>query len=321
MAEQAPEDLAARARAISVIIPAYNRAWVLPDALGSVLSQEPPPGEVIVVDDGSTDGTDELLRSYGDRVVVVAQENSGVSAARNAGVEAATGTHVTFLDSDDQFLPGLIAEQARKLPERGEVLFSRVAFAKLTPESLTGEEFGAARGVSTITTDSDGWATDAVEDVARGHHLHVNGMILRKETFAEIGGFSTDLIFGEDEDWFFRAALRARLRLTDRPLASRRYHDSMTSLDSEPHLSSLVRVMDRIKTRAAESGHRRAAIISRRRLADKLSALSNHYIRNGKRSSAVKAAARSFRANPSRLSRLAKLVMLCSGWSPRRSGE
>lgn len=99
---------------ISAIIPTYNRRSHVCRAVDSILSQSLQPTEVIVVDDGSTDGTAELLRdSYGDRLRIIQQPNGGVSKARRAGLEIASCDWVAFLDSDDEWLPGRLEAMAR----------------------------------------------------------------------------------------------------------------------------------------------------------------------------------------------------------------
>ncbi len=90
----------------SVIIPAYNRAAMLERALSSVFSQDFSDYELIVVDDGSTDGTPEMLTMYRDDITIIRQQNRGVSAARNAGLRHARAPWILFLDSDDEYLPG-----------------------------------------------------------------------------------------------------------------------------------------------------------------------------------------------------------------------
>ena len=96
---------------VSVIVPTYNRAHVLSRALDSVLAQTRPGMEIIVVDDGSTDHTPELLADYGDSLRVLRQPNAGVSAARNAGIRASRGEFVALLDSDDSWTPDKLACQ------------------------------------------------------------------------------------------------------------------------------------------------------------------------------------------------------------------
>ena len=90
---------------VSVIIPAYNRGWILTEAIDSVLTQDFKDYELIVVDDGSTDNTRAILDTYGQDIIVLRQVNKGVSAARNLGIAEAEGQLVAFLDSDDLWLP------------------------------------------------------------------------------------------------------------------------------------------------------------------------------------------------------------------------
>src|SRR5947207_1339494 len=93
-------------QSFSVIVPTFNRAKVLPEALDSIFMQGIPDVQVIVVDDGSIDNTEAVVAGYGHRVCYVRQENSGAAAARNLGVDLATGCFISFLDSDDVWMPG-----------------------------------------------------------------------------------------------------------------------------------------------------------------------------------------------------------------------
>ncbi len=97
---------------ISVIIPTFNRAWSLARAIDSVLAQTLAPKEIIVVDDGSTDRTAQVLAAYGDRIQILTRQNAGVSSARNAGIRHSTGDWVALLDSDDEWKPEKLACQA-----------------------------------------------------------------------------------------------------------------------------------------------------------------------------------------------------------------
>jgi glycosyltransferase involved in cell wall biosynthesis len=98
---------------VSVVIPTYNRASVLGRAIDSVLAQTYTNFEVIVVDDGSTDNTQELLSKYEDRIVTITQPNAGVSCARNNGVLKSSGEWIAFLDSDDSWLPNKLELQMK----------------------------------------------------------------------------------------------------------------------------------------------------------------------------------------------------------------
>jgi glycosyltransferase involved in cell wall biosynthesis len=101
--------------AVSVIIPCYNRAHCVNEAIDSVLSQSFQDFEIIVVDDGSTDSTIEVLKGYGDRLIVIRQENCGVSAARNTGIRSAQGEWIALLDSDDTWEPDKLKIQLEDL--------------------------------------------------------------------------------------------------------------------------------------------------------------------------------------------------------------
>ena len=104
---------------ISCIVPVLNGERYLTEAIASVLTQTEPPLEIIVVDDGSTDRTVELARSFGDAVRLVRQEHRGVSAARNHGVRVARGELLAFLDADDLYLPRKLAQQRARPVTRG----------------------------------------------------------------------------------------------------------------------------------------------------------------------------------------------------------
>jgi glycosyltransferase involved in cell wall biosynthesis len=111
---QRPNSTAANAMhppRVSIVIPTYNRAWTLAEAIDSVLGQTFASFEIIVVDDGSTDGTARLLQRYGSAVRVLRQINQGVSAARNAGIRSARGELIALLDSDDLWRPEKLARQ------------------------------------------------------------------------------------------------------------------------------------------------------------------------------------------------------------------
>ncbi len=107
---------------VSVIIPTYNRGWVLREAIDSVLAQDYTDYELIVVDDGSTDNTRKILDSYGRDIIVLQQPNQGVSAARNRGIAESRAQLVALLDSDDIWLPQKLTRQ--------------VAFFKSNPDAL-----------------------------------------------------------------------------------------------------------------------------------------------------------------------------------------
>lgn len=102
---------------VSIVIPCYNSAELISETLDCAVEQDYENKEIIVIDDGSTDNSPEIVKSYGSQITLVTQENAGVSAARNHGIKIATGDYLQFLDSDDLILPGKIRQNIERLTE------------------------------------------------------------------------------------------------------------------------------------------------------------------------------------------------------------
>ncbi len=119
----------ASAPLVSVVMPAYNVAWCIGRAVDSVLAQDFRSRELIVVNDGSTDGTRAVLERYGAAITVIDQENQGMSAARNVAIRRARGTYVAFLDADDWWLPGKLRRQVELMQGSPEIGFCSNAVA------------------------------------------------------------------------------------------------------------------------------------------------------------------------------------------------
>ena len=109
---------------ISAVIPAYNAGPYLSRTLDSVLRQTHLPDEIIVVDDGSTDNTTDVAVAYGDRVILIQQENAGASVARNTGINAAKGDWIAFLDADDEWIPEKLRRQTEHLQKHPDLAWT-----------------------------------------------------------------------------------------------------------------------------------------------------------------------------------------------------
>lgn len=181
---------------VSVIIPAYNAAWCIRHAIDSVLAQSFRDFELIVVNDGSTDGTLDALRDYGDSVRIVSKPNGGLSSARNAGIAAARGEYVAFLDADDGWLPEKLMRQVALLDAHPETGFCSCATSVRTP---TGEELPA-------------WECPVIEHGILETIFRTNGAVAgsgsavmaRRALFAQVGGFDETLRSLEDIDMWMR---------------------------------------------------------------------------------------------------------------------
>ncbi|MEJ2185765.1 MAG: glycosyltransferase [Gemmatimonadota bacterium] len=186
---------------VSVIVPAYQqREWVL-EALDSVFAQTYTHTEVIVVDDGSTDGTADLVRDrFGDRVRVVRQGNQGLAAARNAGLAVARGELVQFLDADDRLAPGKLALQVDALGRHAgyDVAYCDYAFFPAPPPR-------ARRGVPTPPPEASGVLLEALLE---GNFIASHAALLRRTVLVEAGAFDPALGGAEDYDLWLRLAAR-----------------------------------------------------------------------------------------------------------------
>lgn len=210
--------------AVSIIIPAYNQSRYLGSAIRSALAQTHRDLEVIIVDDGSTDDTRAVVASFTDaRVHYVYQPNRGLSAARNTGLGHASGEFLSFLDSDDEFLP-----------EKLELLMA--AFAR-------DPGLGLVAGQA-VLIDQDGVPLSEVfdrplpsdgADLLLGNPLHVGSVLLRRSWQATVGRFDETLRSYEDWDMWLRLALAGcRMGCVARPVSLYRFHqDQMTRIGAQ----------------------------------------------------------------------------------------
>ena len=122
---------------VSIVIPAYNAEPCLLETLESALSQTYPAHEILVIDDGSKDRTEEIARSFGDRVRYIKQQNQGIAGARNTGIREATGDWIAFLDHDDLFLPEKIEREVAELEKNPELVVVYSAFTYFYSDGTT----------------------------------------------------------------------------------------------------------------------------------------------------------------------------------------
>jgi glycosyltransferase involved in cell wall biosynthesis len=218
MAANATSDATARPAvpAVSVIMPCWNREGFIADAIRSVLAQTLADFELLVVDDGSTDGTRDVVASFRDpRVRCLPREHRGISAAMNAGLAAARGRFIARLDSDDAWLPDLLATQVAALAAHPEIglVYSRAECTDTNwkpldmtwgyPLRFPGETFR-----SMVYNDCTCNIT----------------VVCRRECFERVGNYDETLATSEDLDMWLRVARHYQFGFTDRVLARVRLH-------------------------------------------------------------------------------------------------
>jgi glycosyltransferase involved in cell wall biosynthesis len=206
---------------VSVIIPCYNAARFLAQAIESVLSQTFRSFEILVIDDGSTDDTAKIITSYGDRIRYCHQENRGTASARNLGITMAQGVFVAFLDADDIWLPNKLEIQLR--------LFDR--------EPSLGVVYSDCYSI-----DEDGERTgfylqrklakkrDQAEEIFIKDFIPNSSIIIRRSCFDLIGFHDETMLLSEDEDLKIRLADRFPIGYVNMPLAEWRQHEGNKSL-------------------------------------------------------------------------------------------
>ena len=202
---------------VSVVIPTYNRAAIVTRAIDSVLAQTYPHFEIIVVDDGSTDNTREVLNErYGDRVRLVHQSNMGVSAARNAGVAAARYELVAFLDSDDYWLPRKLEVQVPLMADETVVLsFTNWWYGK----DSSGQDYFSKVGLSFESEPSVIDCPLRIMVRRRGTGVNSSVALCRKSAVRRVGGFDQRMKIYEDTRMWVRLSLEGKFAVTSEPLA------------------------------------------------------------------------------------------------------
>ena len=247
-----------------MIIPTYNRRDLLPRALDSVLAQTRDVDEIIVVDDGSTDGTDDMLRTrYGDRVRYVWQPNAGVSAARNHGLRLAQGRYLALLDSDDLWLPAKTELQVAFLevhPDFGMVVCD--------VERIDGDYHHIDVLRRRDTVREDGWV---LRWILHNPALVPASVLMRREVVDQLGGFDERLRTAEDLEFHLRVARHWKIGVVEQALVrAMRGHEGLSAADST--YDDYVRVVE-----AAVAGARGS--VDDRELDD---ALAGTYVRNAR---------------------------------------
>jgi glycosyltransferase involved in cell wall biosynthesis len=228
---------------VSCIVPAFDAERFVAEAIHSILAQTYPRREVIVVDDGSTDGTPAALATFGARIRVIRQENQGPSAARNRGLQESRGAFIAFLDADDLWVEDKLDAQMGRFRERPALELC-------------------------LAHTRSFWIPELADEARRltDHPYHrerlvflPSSIVARRELFERVGGFDPALRHGEDTDWVIRM-MRARTiyEAVPRLLLHRRQHTRNLTRQAAPSrdqmLALLKRGLDRDREARGASG-------------------------------------------------------------------
>jgi glycosyltransferase involved in cell wall biosynthesis len=226
---------------VSCIVAVYNGEPYLGEAIDSVLAQSWPAVELIVVDDGSTDGSAAIAAAYGERLRLVRQDNAGVSAARNVGVASSNGELITFLDADDRVHPEKFALQVARFQENDSLQFCDCHCRNFLSPELDVERLRREhRRRETIDTID---------------HGNLGSWMLRRALFDAVGGFVPGMRYSEDVDFRLRCMdLGARSETLPEVLVERRLHEhNVTNGNEREQQAALAAAMkahlDRVRAR------------------------------------------------------------------------
>lgn len=224
---------------ISVVIPTYNRASILSAAVNSVLGQTYPQREIIVVDDGSMDDTQQIIEHFKDQVKYIRTVNGGASAARNVGVRHSRGELIAFLDSDDEWRVDKLKKQAELISAGFDMVISDI--------EITDNERGSYTTQLRRMLPSDG---QMFEQVLKFPEITCSSMLIKRNVFDALGGFDESLKTAEDIDLLLRAAYSYKLALVPEPLV--RYRKSSDSLSNKVFTQNRLKVIEQFKQKNPE---------------------------------------------------------------------
>jgi glycosyltransferase involved in cell wall biosynthesis len=250
---------------VSVVIPSYNRAHTLPETIESVLAQSWPRIEIIVVDDGSTDGTEAAVAGYRDRITYVKQKNGGLAAARNAGFAKSTGEYVAWLDSDDLWNPDKTALQVAALEHHPDNVLVASDFSAFDADGFY-EESHVASYYSVVDRTPGGlagffpevidlrareipFAPEDAPEIVRvrggrvyekligGNCLHPPTVMFRRDAALRAGWVDASFRRDSDYEYLLRLSRQGRVAYVERPLM--RYRYSPDQMSSDKHLADI----------------------------------------------------------------------------------
>ena len=222
--------------AISVVIPLFNKAAYVGDAIRSVLEQTHPAAEIVVVDDGSTDGSAAVVSALEEPAIrLIRQTNGGVSVARNRGIEAARGDYIAFLDADDCYQPDFLAGIARLIQQ-----FPAAAVFCSAYTCFWGDGTRSARRMPAAAPGAALLVEDFYSAWCKNAFTCTNAVVVRGSLFEDPGlRFAPGEKLGEDQDLWFRMAEQATVAYLNSPLVDYRMGVMGSATQANPVLEVL----------------------------------------------------------------------------------
>lgn len=216
---------------VSVVMPCYNNAALLSASVHSVLQQDYPNIELIVVDDGSTDNSIAVLQSFGDKISIIQQKNQGPAAARNTGIQAAKGQFIAFNDSDDIWLPGKLTAQITYLQQHPDTGLCYSGWKVWAGDNATLQsEMLSSKVADAVDQSRTGWLyLSLLKDCV----IHTITAVIRRDVFDAVGMFNPAYRIGEDHDLWLRVSQHTKIAKLKAVYAL--YRDNPHSITKKVH--------------------------------------------------------------------------------------
>jgi glycosyltransferase involved in cell wall biosynthesis len=238
---------------VTVVIPAFNAAAFLGEALESVLAQTYQPLEIIVVDDGSEDETPQVAAAYASKVTYIRKERGGPASARNSGIRAASGEWIAFQDADDIWLPTFL----EKLVHTSAKKSADVAFCDavtLENDIMVGPTFFERKGLKTRLDEIAPYdiLLDPFSLFFEFHQFMLTcAVLVRRDALLRVGLFDESIYCGEDLDLWLRLSLTYRFAIVNENLVLRRIHNHNLTRDWWVVTTGLIEVYDKLERNAS----------------------------------------------------------------------
>ena len=233
---------------VSVIIPTYNRAHLIGRSIRSVLNQTYQDFELIVVDDGSTDNTEEVVLSFGSEKTryIRHEKNRGAGAARNTGIRVARGEYIAFQDSDDEWYPNRLDEISEFMEDQKDIDFI-FSYGKIIKKGDIIGNIGRAPWANDLSKG------ELVVRLFSGNFIALQTVVVRKEKVLEVGGFDERLPSAEDYELWLRLLPICSVYFVDKPVYDLHFSEECITADIAGVMRSQVRIL--IKNRSILKRH------------------------------------------------------------------
>jgi glycosyltransferase involved in cell wall biosynthesis len=238
---------------VTVVIPAYNCGGVIGEALESVFNQDYPALQVLVIDDGSTDDTVEVVANFGPRVSLIRQPNAGAAVARNEGLRRAEGPYVALLDADDVWLPGKLRLQIAHLQRHPDVGLCCTRWRVLYPDASGAYHIEQPVSPASVAVDAScsGWIYGSL---LLDCVVWTSTVVMRRDLVRRIGDFDPALRRGQDYDYWLRASRLTRIHRLDAALALYRMESGGSAARRFPRTNWELTVVQRALQRWGPTG-------------------------------------------------------------------